>query len=1028
MHENATLHFDLSHLSRDQPFTLHAGSRRYDLAPHTRHTLAQARRSNAALAMIPDHRVTHFAGPVRLPAAAPQLLRVTAPKRNPDDPLDRLVLASVRLPRRHRAAGLARRRSQRGGSPRPLPPKFVTYGLVGDGDTPDGLLPDKVLIDIHDMQTADDTAYTIVFHHPELLTLEATVADYVLGYVESARGIGQLAQTILDQSQSHEKDPNQPNWAVSIAGKDWRSDQPAAARYAWSCPTLRDLSQPLADTLQVTKDDTQLMMQCWTVQSGTTQVPMTTAPVATAATGEAAAMYTVKELTPQSGVEHKFEYDPLTKIATVSLKNYYLRWLKVSVDQYGPGGEQVGSTLVLGNQSPVDTIMAVPLDPEWSDFSFTFDDRASRAVVSLGGLGQVPFSWPYDGDAISLTALFNFAIPTAFLVAGKAVDDSSDWSEVEKSVVGKALAVLEAASEGPIASQVGTGSAGLTDVLYAVANCAASLLVGVITSQGCEALADYITKQLGAAAAEDAAPFLGWVATAIGAAADVASMVETSVEVARSPATMSLDIERTMKVNVSVTGDTAHQGHLPETATYYLISITYDDGPVYNYSDQMTGKTQTEVTHTFADLPAGGNITVLASFFSKTGWLAGHGVSPSTQALPDSDGNLVVKEFTVTENKVPLSATTTYTLKEKIGFQGGSRVWIASPPASPPTATFSDLDGGNVGDNLQRLGQLTLNEAESELGYSWQASGQNVPLGPPGPDNNQPYPGQMFSYQTVSDGDVPQSGLRFPGYGTSAMPCLAFSPPTMANPVADGFLLEPDDAGESMLLRAVSLQPGQPTISSPGHSFGRFTYPQDDLAVHPAGYAVALSTSTCKLQIARLTALTADASAPAAAILAGRGNRAGLLNNPVTVSCSRDRIVVLQSSDPNNYPQGCMCAFDVKGNPVNCFAGSASSVAGLHPEGTAQVQLVDLSVEPTGYLYVLKYLLNSSSGQVHASDYRLDIYNPDGTFLVQVPGIAAARLHVDLWRNMYTLNYEILQGSGRTEPSVAEWIPSTPGT
>ena len=62
------------------------------------------------------------------------------------------------------------------------------------------------------------------------------------------------------------------------------------------------------------------------------------------------------------------------------------------------------------------------------------------------------------------------------------------------------------------------------------------------------------------------------------------------------------------------------------------------------------------------------------------------------------------------------------------------------------------------------------------------------------------------------------------------------------------------------------------------------------------------------------------------------------------------------------------------------------------------------------------------------SDYRLDIYNPDGTLLVQVAGIAAARLHVDLWRNMFTLNYEILQGSGRTEPSVAQWIPSTPGT
>ena len=411
---------------------------------------------------------------------------------------------------------------------------------------------------------------------------------------------------------------------------------------------------------------------------------------ATAAMAAAMATYTVKELTPQSGVEHDFSYDPGTKTATVRLKNYYLRWLTVSVDQYAPGpdGKKVGTTQVLGNQSPVDTIMAVPLDPDWSDFPFTFDDQASRAVVSLGGLGQVPFSWPYDGDGIGLTALFNYAVPTAFLALGKAVDDSGDWSEVEKSVAGKALAVLEAATGGPIASAVGTGDAQLTDVLYAVANCAASLLLGVLTSKGCEALQEYITEKLGAAAAEESAPFVGWVATAIGAAADVASMVETSVEVARSPATMSLDIERTMNVEVTVEGDAQHQGHLPETATRYLISITYDDGPVYSYAGQLTGTTQDSVTHTFAGLPAGGNITVLASFFSKTGWLAGHGVSPSTQAQPNKDSTLVMDAFPVKENTVPLTATTTYTLKEKLGFQGGSRVWVASPPASPPTATW----------------------------------------------------------------------------------------------------------------------------------------------------------------------------------------------------------------------------------------------------------------------------------------------------------------------------------------------------
>ncbi len=95
MHETATLHFDLSHLATDQPFMLHAGPVRYDLTPHTRRTLARSRRENDALSLIPDDRITHFAGPVRLPGNCPMLLRVTAPKRDPAEPLDRLVLVSL---------------------------------------------------------------------------------------------------------------------------------------------------------------------------------------------------------------------------------------------------------------------------------------------------------------------------------------------------------------------------------------------------------------------------------------------------------------------------------------------------------------------------------------------------------------------------------------------------------------------------------------------------------------------------------------------------------------------------------------------------------------------------------------------------------------------------------------------------------------------------------------------------------------------------------------------------------------------
>jgi hypothetical protein len=280
----------------------------------------------------------------------------------------------------------------------------------------------------------------------------------------------------------------------------------------------------------------------------------------------------------------------------------------------------------------------------------------------------------------------------------------------------------------------------------------------------------------------------------------------------------------------------------------------------------------------------------------------------------------------------------------------------------------------------------------------------------------------------LSDKNPPQSGLKFSGYGYVETACLAVPPVTMTNPLADGFLLEPNlnpnVPSTDMYLRALSLQPNQPLlVISHTTSFARFNGVQDDLAIHPAGYAVALNQSSCKLQIVRLAPAVPDANAPVATILSGQGTRPGLLYNPIAIACSLDRILVLQAPCAA-CPGGSVVAFDMKGNPVYGFANN-QWVMSLRQESTTNVQLLDLSVESKGYVYVLKYL-QPPSGNVLASDYRLDIYNPDGSFLTQTAGIAAARMQVDLWRSLYTLNYEILQGTGRTEPTVALWLPPAP--
>ena len=551
------LHFTLGHLSPDQAFTLHAGPRRYEVTPHTRDTLTRSRRSNSALGRLPDHAVTHFADQVQLPGNAPLLLRVTAPALRPGELLDRLVLTAIYLPRQHRAAGLERRRRPLRGRPSPSAGKLAALGL----DDPLPVVPDDVIIDAGDLTTAFDAAYSLLFHHAELLTTQTAAATDIVSWIETAAGIDDLANSIARQAKAHEQDPSQPNWVTSQPGTDWHTGQPGKPIYVWSDETLEYLRQPLRDTLRNTKNDPDLELQCWTALPGTTQLPMSIAPAVARGRGQPEANYTVKDVTPQSGVQNTFSYDPGTASATISFKNYYVRWLQVSVDQYPPGPDEppVGPTQALGTLAPVDTIMAVPLPPYWSDFSFTFDDRASRAIVSLGGLGQAPFDWFYDELGIICTTVFNYAVPTMFIALGVAADQGGkSWTGLCKQIAtewSKASPFVEAVAEGPLGDAV-SGGVALEDVMAMMGNLAGSLLLGAIADSS--ALWGYIEGALGQSAAEDAEPFLGWAALAIGAAADVASMIETTAEVASSPATMAVSVERTLDAQLTVTPDPDH--------------------------------------------------------------------------------------------------------------------------------------------------------------------------------------------------------------------------------------------------------------------------------------------------------------------------------------------------------------------------------------------------------------------------------------------------------------------------------------
>ena len=140
----------------------------------------------------------------------------------------------------------------------------------------------------------------------------------------------------------------------------------------------------------------------------------------------------------------------------------------------------------------------------------------------------------------------------------------------------------------------------------------------------------------------------------------------------------------------------------------------------------------------------------------------------------------------------------------------------------------------------------------------------------------------------------------------------------------------------------------------------------------------------------------------------------------------QDALIILEVDPANPGGAGTLRAFNSTGVPVNYFGGTPAAptdhAIGLRTSAMP-ITYLDMRIELKGYVYILCYEGTGSA----VTDYRLDIYTPVGTYLSSTTGISAAQFCLDAWRNVYTLNYEPLTApSGDTEPSVSQWIPSTP--
>jgi hypothetical protein len=429
-----------------------------------------------------------------------------------------------------------------------------------------------------------------------------------------------------------------------------------------------------------------------------------------------------------------------------------------------------------------------------------------------------------------------------------------------------------------------------------------------------------------------------------------------------------------------------------------------------------------------------------------------------TNVLSEEETSLSVA-ILIEQLLYPLASNTYYTHWQLLTTDSsGNHQWTETP--DPPVETASSLRDDSLSPALGELVTITANQDLNILGYCWEASFQNVlPCPTPAHPTSQEAQAQIYTFQNIAFTANPDDGLMWTPSGYQSAPQLAFA----LNNATGGsivtplyFYLDPKaDSQGGYHLRTIDplvsstigvddpqRQIAMPQCSSGGvaTSMGRFPVLPTAIAVHSNGVVIGVNNQVPKIQILELPpSPVADAVAPWARLCSGPGTREGLVMYPQLAAVAPDQtLLVLEGGNSR------IQAFSSGGHPVKKWPATATPywIPLYTDSDDIDVTYMAMSIELKGYIYVL---LRDGDGGT-AGQFRLDVYSPEGTHLFRQcstiggqstgqSSIVAGSMCVDAWRNLYSLNYQMISGprsngttppTNDTEPSVSIWIPHTP--
>jgi hypothetical protein len=868
-----------------------------------------------------------------------------------------------------------------------------------------------------------EVPFAILAHYPELLVLDNTARTAVRDHIKKARGFNDFLQTIENQGVPG-KDSG---WArleeiILKSGKPAENSQ-GEIIYRWnlSDETLKALPLFLAEVLRSALSDPALKDLCWTVQEGV--------PPGRESGESAAKEWLLKTMGPRYGLEIP-EIDFNVDDSTFQLKlankiprhlGIYGEFLKNGniVEPAGwksrlPAGVsqnfETDKAKYLGLLLPNTPTAALPVPTDPQIVNFPLPSNTDSARILPGGIGNGNWIAAQNAAGVILTFIMDYGVPAILMNAGAGVEKDS-WFNGLLTDTGLQAGILAAGEFIISEPTIRNVSALLADLSEKVA--------ALLLDEDLKTLRKNIAKNIGDQAVENAAPFLGWTAQTLKALLDTQDTPSKEITQSTSrllsiPATFSIALSPAMlfDLQVNLVPDPI-RGEWPDNADHYEISIEYAGGFSQKKKGQVPQDPPAAPIHvTFGSVRSGGIVGVQASFFT-----AGNSTCARGTAVADSPSSpvqhIVKGSVTLIDEPVAITSGTRYVHKRILTYDpdSGLYAWQLAPAPKAVKSNVGICNPGQTG--LCELVDITLRESARSIGYTWRASGHILPeCGSSGARS-----GVVYLFQNIGAVN-PNTAFKSLDCGFIVQPYLVYEPSPYGNSYKTGsksgcnVYLDPRNS--CYCLREVILDDTTPFNLSGRKSRGKFLENGlSGIAIHPAGYAAAVNRENSRLEILKLSdAPVDDAAAPESLLLSGMGSRQGLLDTPVGVDITpAGLILVLENGNAR-----CQ-AFDGYGNPVSCFNGSPFLI--LKEEKDVDYQ--DIAISPEGLIFILSNI----NGGKQPGDYRLDIYNPDGSFLSRTGGVNAARIEVDSRGRVYTLNYESITGhSGAIEPSISEWIPS----